>query len=78
MRFNHYKTKLVKSGKDAQHPTSTGYRKIEIQSLRDRRKSPGNIQEEMAQCNVKVSARTVRCRLEGFGPNARMPRKSHC
>ena len=45
-------------------------------SLRDRRKSSGSIQEEMAQCNVKLSGRAVQHRLHEFGIHARIPQKA--
>ncbi|XP_060538389.1 6-phosphogluconate dehydrogenase, decarboxylating isoform X1 [Pantherophis guttatus] len=55
--------------------TASDDRRIKRLCLRDGRKSPGCIQDEMAQCNVKLSARTVRRRLQEFGLKSRIPRK---
>lgn len=55
--------------------TASDDRRIKRLCLRDGRKSPGCIQDEMAQCNVKLSARTIRRRLQEFGLKSRLPRK---
>lgn len=55
--------------------TASDDRIIKRLCLCDRRKSSGRMQDEMAQCNVKLSARTVRHRLQEFDLNARIPRK---
>lgn len=64
-----------KTNKSKKRCTSVDDNRIEILSLSDRRKSSENIYEEMAQCNVMVSARTVLCRLKEFGPVIRIPQK---
>ena len=56
--------------------TASDDRRIKRLCLGDRRKPSRCIQGEMAQCNVKLSARTVRRRLHEFSLNARIPRKS--
>lgn len=65
---------LVKVGKNCTISTDDG--RIEILSSHDRRTSSEIIQEKIAQCNVMVSARSVRCRLKEFGLNAKIPRKN--
>ena len=64
-------------GKGRERCTTANYdRRIARLSLHDRRKS-SRIQDEMAQCNVKLSAGTVQHTLQKFGIHAIIPRISH-
>lgn len=53
--------------------TASDDRSIARLSLRDRRKSSGCMQDEIVQCNVKLSATTIRPRLQEFGIHAKIP-----
>lgn len=74
-RYKETQSLQNKTGKGRKICKSTDDLIIERLSLCDRRKSSGNIQEEMAQRNVNASAKSVRRRLKEFGLNARIQRK---
>lgn len=58
--------------------TATDDRIREKLCLGDRAKSSLCIQKEIAQCNVQLSSKAVRCRLQAVGLNSRYPRiKGH-
>ena len=75
---NMYKETLSlqhQTGKGRKRCTTTSDDKRSvILSLHDRRKSFECIQDEMAQCNVKLRARTVWCKLGEFIIHARISR----
>ena len=55
--------------------TAVGDRRIKRVCLGDRRKSSVCIKEEMSECGLNLSSRTVRRRLQECDLNARIPRK---
>lgn len=75
-RYKETQSLQNKTGKGRKICKSTDDRRIERLSLRDRKTSSGNIQEEMMQRNANVSV-SVHRRLKEFGLNARIQRKKN-